>query len=86
MQPESPNLTELLLAWGAGYANALDALTPLVYNHLHRLARHYMAGERPGQTLQATALVNEAYLRLGDSSPVRWQNRTHFFAPTLWDT
>ena len=58
MDPESPNLTELLLAWGAGDANALDALTPLVYDHLHRLARHYMAGERPGRTLQATALVN----------------------------
>jgi RNA polymerase sigma factor (TIGR02999 family) len=80
MDPESPNLTELLLAWGAGDANALDALTPLVYDHLHRLARHYMAGERPGRTLQATALVNEAYLRLVDSGRVRWQNRAHFFA------
>jgi RNA polymerase sigma factor (TIGR02999 family) len=80
MDPGNANLTELLLAWGAGDTNALDALTPLVYDHLHRLARHYMAGERPGQTLQATALVNEAYLRLVDSSRVRWQNRAHFFA------
>lgn len=80
MDPGNPNLTELLLAWGAGDMNALDALTPLVYDHLHRLARHYMAGERPGHTLQATALVNEAYLRLVDSSRVRWQNRAHFFA------
>ena len=79
MDPESPNLTELLLAWGAGDANALYALTPLVYDHLHRLARHYMAGERPDHTLQATVLVNEAYLRLVDSSRVRWQNRAHFF-------
>jgi RNA polymerase sigma factor (TIGR02999 family) len=76
----SANITKLLLAWGQGDAEALAALTPLVYDHLHRLARHYMAGERPGHTLQATALVNEAYLRLIDSSKVRWQNRTHFFA------
>ena len=79
MDPPNSNLTELLLAWGAGDAHALDALTPLVYDHLHRVARRYMAGERPGQTLQATALVNEAYLRLVDSSRVRWQNRAHFF-------
>ena len=74
------NITQLLLAWGGGDAKALDALTPLVYDHLRRMARHYMAGENPGHTLQATALVNEAYLRLVDSSRVRWQNRTHFFA------
>ncbi len=80
MGSEASGITDLLLAWGAGDSNALDALTPLVYNHLHRLARHYMAGERPGQTLQATALVNEAYLRLVDSDRVRWQNRAHFFA------
>jgi RNA polymerase sigma factor (TIGR02999 family) len=77
---EASGITDLLLAWGAGNSNALDALTPLVYDHLHRLARHYMAGERPGQTLQATALVNEAYLRLVDSGRVHWQNRAHFFA------
>jgi RNA polymerase sigma factor (TIGR02999 family) len=80
METGSANITELLLAWGGGDGKALGALTPLVYDHLHRLARHYMVGERPGHTLQATALVNEAYLRLVDSSKVRWQNRTHFFA------
>ena len=57
-----------------------EKLTPLVYDELHRLARRYMAQERPGHTLQATALVNEAYLRLVDSRNVRWQNRAHFFA------
>jgi RNA polymerase sigma-70 factor, ECF subfamily len=80
METGGANITKLLLAWGQGDADALAALTPLVYEHLHRLARHYMVGERPGHTLQATALVNEAYLRLVDSSKVRWQNRTHFFA------
>jgi RNA polymerase sigma factor (TIGR02999 family) len=70
----------LQLAWGAGDANALNILTPLVYDHLHRLARHYMAGEAPGRTLEATALVNEAYLRLVDLKQMRWQNRAHFFA------
>ncbi len=80
MGSEASGITDLLLAWGAGDSNALDALTPMVYDHLHRLARHYMAGERPGQTLQATALVNEAYLRLVDSGRVRWHNRAHFFA------
>jgi RNA polymerase sigma-70 factor, ECF subfamily len=73
-------ITELLLAWSNGEPNALEKLAPLVYQELHRLARHYMAGERHGHTLQATALVNEAYLRLIDSSHVRWQNRAHFFA------
>lgn len=80
METGGANITELLLAWGGGDEAALAALTPLVYDHLHRLARHYMAGERPGHTLQATALVNEAYLRLVDSSRVRWHSRTHFFA------
>jgi RNA polymerase sigma-70 factor (ECF subfamily) len=55
------------------------ALTPLVYDHLHKLAQHYMAGERPGHPLQATALVNEAYIRLIDSGRVAWQDRNHFF-------
>jgi ECF sigma factor len=71
MESTSRNLTELLLAWGQGDANALDELTPLVYGHLHRLARHYIAGERPGHTLQATALVNEAYLRVVGLQPSR---------------
>ena len=73
-------ITELLLAWNAGDKDALQRLIPLVHVELRRLAHHYMTGERPGHPLQTTALVNEAYLRLVDSSRVRWQNRTHFFA------
>jgi RNA polymerase sigma factor (TIGR02999 family) len=80
LESSAPNITELLVAWNGGDAKALDALTPLVYDHLHKLARHYMAGERPGHTLQATALINEAYVRLIDSRRVAWQDRTHFFA------
>ncbi len=80
MNSSDSDITGLLLAWGEGSAQAIEALTPLVYQHLHRLARHYMAGERPGHTLQATALVNEAYLRLVDSRRVHWQNRAHFYA------
>ena len=76
----SQQVTQLLLAWSSGDVTALEKLTPLVYNELHRLARRYMAQERPGHTLQATALVNEAYLRLVDSRNVQWQNRAHFFA------
>ncbi|MBE3099113.1 MAG: sigma-70 family RNA polymerase sigma factor [Planctomycetes bacterium] len=78
--PPARDVTELLLAWGAGDHAALDALVPLVYAELHRLARIYMRGERQGRTLQTTALVNEAYLRLIDASRVRWQNRAHFLA------
>jgi RNA polymerase sigma factor (TIGR02999 family) len=74
------NITELLVAWGRGDTDALEALTPLVHQELHRLAARYIAGERPGHMLQATALVNEAYLRLVDWKGVRWQNRAHFFA------
>jgi RNA polymerase sigma-70 factor (ECF subfamily) len=73
------NITELLTAWSGGDAKALEALTPLVYNHLHKLAQHYMAGERPGHTLQVTALANEAFIRLIDSGRVSWQDRNHFF-------
>ncbi len=73
------NVTQLLVAWSGGDQAALDALTPLVHQELHRLAATYMAGERPGHVLQATALVNEAYLRLVDWKDVRWQNRAHFF-------
>jgi RNA polymerase sigma-70 factor, ECF subfamily len=76
----SHEITQLLVAWGAGEQDALQKLTPLVYAELHRLAQHYMAGERTGHTLQSTALVNEAYMHLIDSSHVRWQNRAHFFA------
>ena len=75
-----PQITELLLAWNGGDEDALQRLIPLVHVELRRLAHHYMTGESPGHPLQTTALVNEAYLRLVDSSRVRWQNRTHFFA------
>jgi RNA polymerase sigma-70 factor, ECF subfamily len=77
-QPVSP--TALLLAWGRGETDAFDRLVPLVHEELHRLARRYMSREHPGHTLQATALVNEAYLRLIEVKQVRWQNRAHFFA------
>jgi RNA polymerase sigma factor (TIGR02999 family) len=77
---ESPqDVTQLLQAWSAGEPGALDKLAPVVYRELHRLAQRYMAQERPGQTLRATALVNEAYLRLVDVKQVSWQNRAHFF-------
>jgi len=76
----SPDITRLLQAWGSGDAQALDRLTPLVYGELRRIARCHMAGERGGRTLQTTALVNEAYLRLVDSAQVQWQDRAHFFA------
>jgi RNA polymerase sigma factor (TIGR02999 family) len=72
-------LTQLLRAWSEGDEQALERLVPLVYAELHRLARHYMAGERPGHTLQTSALVNEAYLRLVDVKNVNWQNRAQFF-------
>ena len=73
------NITQLLASWSDGDQAALEALTPMVHQELHRLASVYMAGERPGHLLQATALVNEAYLRLVDWRDVRWQNRAHFF-------
>ena len=73
-------ITRLLVAWSDGDETALEALTPLVYEELHRLAHHYMSHERPGHTLQTSALVNEAYVRLVDWKNVRWQNRAHFFA------
>ena len=76
----SHDVTELLLAWSNGDEKALKKLTSIVYNELHRLARRYMAVERPDHTLQATALVNEAYMRLVNWKPMRWQNRAHFFA------
>jgi len=80
MSGPSTHITELLLAWNKGDDQALDRLMPLVQDELHRLAHRYIAGERPGHPLQTTALVNEAYLRLIDSSRVRWQDRAHFFA------
>jgi RNA polymerase sigma-70 factor, ECF subfamily len=73
-------VTQLLKAWTAGDQSALEKLTPLVYEHLHRVAQRYMAGQRPGHPLQTTALVNEVYLRLVDCDRVNWQDRAHFFA------
>ena len=78
--PSSKQITQLLVAWGDGDQSALEELTPLVYEELRRLAHHYMGRERPGHTLQTTALVNEAYIRLIDWKNVHWQNRAHFFA------
>lgn len=80
MPDRSDSPTDLLLAWGRGDAGAFDRLVPLVHDELRRLARRYMRRERPDHTLQATALVNEAYLRLIAASRVRFQNRAHFFA------
>jgi len=72
-------ITKLLLAWNGGDQAALHRLIPLVHDELRRLAHRYMRGERSGHPLQTTALVNEAYVRLVDSSRVRWQSRAHFF-------
>jgi RNA polymerase sigma factor (TIGR02999 family) len=73
-------LTQLLQQWSCGDDAAITELTPLVYEELRRLAHHYMEGERPNHTLQTTALVNEAYLRLADQTNPNWQSRAHFFA------
>jgi RNA polymerase sigma factor (TIGR02999 family) len=78
--PSPHQVTQLLLAWSDGDAAAQEQLIPLVYGELRRLAKQYMARERPDHTLQASALVNEAYLRLVDSKKVQWENRAHFFA------
>jgi RNA polymerase sigma factor (TIGR02999 family) len=72
--------TNLLLAWGRGERTAFDRLMPLVTQELHQLARRYLRDERPGHTLQPTALVNEAYLRLIELDRIQWQDRAHFFA------
>ena len=80
MQLPAEHLTQLLQAWGEGRADALEAIIPVVYDDLHRLAKRYMSDERQGHTLQVTALVNEAYLRLLDSSQPSWQSRSQFFA------
>jgi RNA polymerase sigma factor (TIGR02999 family) len=79
MTPSAKHVTQLLLDWSNGNKAALDNLMPLVYDELRGLANHYLRRERPDHTLQATALVHEAYLRLVDQSNVRWQNRAHFF-------
>jgi len=80
MEPPAIQITELLRSWSQGDEGAIERLMPMVYDELHRMARRYMSSEKPGHTLQATALVNEAYLRLVDASQANWQNRTHFFA------
>lgn len=76
----SPEITQLLVAWGKGDETALDQLIPAVYGELRRIAGNFMRRQNPGHTLQASALVNEAFLRLIDSNKVNWQSRTHFFA------
>jgi RNA polymerase sigma factor (TIGR02999 family) len=78
--PSKVEVTQLLKAWGTGDDKALDRLTPVVQQELHRLAHRCMSRERPGHTLQTTALVNEVYLRLVDVNAVEWQDRAHFFA------
>ena len=81
LPPSKPHeITELLEQWSGGNQAALDQLYPLVYEELRRLARSYMRREPKGHTLQTTALINEAYVRLVDQHSVRWQNRSHFFA------
>ena len=78
--PSKAGITQLLRAWSEGDDVALEKLTPVVENELHRIAHRCMAREKPGHTLQSAALVNEAYLRLVDIQAVSWQDRTHFFA------
>jgi RNA polymerase sigma factor (TIGR02999 family) len=80
MTKSSTQITQLLLAWGQGDEAALERLMPLVYDELRKVAARHLRRQRPDHTLQTTALVNEAYLRLIDSSQVQWQNRAHFFA------
>jgi len=80
MSNTSAEITRWLKAWGQGEVSAVDRLTPLVYDELRRLARIHMRKERPGHTLQTTALVNEAFLRLVDAREVDWHDRAHFFA------
>src|SRR5215203_6202938 len=72
-------VTELLQKWSGGDAQALEKLTPIIYSELHRIAKRYMSRERGGHTLQTSALVNEAYLRLIDWKTAKWENRAHFF-------
>ena len=78
--PPRAQISQLLQAWTRHDPAARDALVPIVYDELHRLAHHYMRGERAGHTLQTTALVNEAYLRLADVEQLHWTDRAHFFA------
>jgi RNA polymerase sigma-70 factor (ECF subfamily) len=78
--PSTHEVTQLLKAWTTGDEQALQKLTPLVYEQLRRIAQHHMAGQRPGHILQTTALVNEVYLQLLDCGQMNWQDRAHFFA------
>ena len=80
MTASPKEVTQLLASWSNGDKAALDQLMPLVYSELRTLARRYMGRENPGHTLQTSALINEAYLKLVDQTNVRWQNRAHFFA------
>jgi len=77
---EAPEITGLLLAWRGGSQDALAKLWELVYSEVHRMARRYLRNERPSHTLQATALINEAYLKLAHGNAIEWQDRAHFFA------
>jgi RNA polymerase sigma factor (TIGR02999 family) len=79
-EPPQLPITQMLLDWSEGDQSALERMMPIVYSELHRLAHHYMSRERDGHTLQTSALVNEAYLRLVDQRNVKWNNRAHFFA------
>jgi RNA polymerase sigma factor (TIGR02999 family) len=79
-EPRPGEVSAILRAWSDGDQGALDRLTPIVYEELRRLARRYMRRERPGHSLQISALVNEAYMRLVDYKRMQWQNRAHFFA------
>ena len=78
--PAGSEISGLLRAWSEGDQSALERLTPIVFDQLHRLARRHMKGERTGHSLQTTALVNEAYIRLVDYKRMQWQDRAHFFA------
>jgi RNA polymerase sigma factor (TIGR02999 family) len=80
MTPAHHDVSRLLLAWSSGQKAAFDKLLPLIYDDLRRMARRHMGRQRVGHTLQTTALIHEAYLRLVDRSDVRWQGRAHFFA------
>ncbi|MDQ3798094.1 MAG: ECF-type sigma factor, partial [Acidobacteriota bacterium] len=77
--PNTQEVTQLLRKWSAGDADALEELTPVIYTELHRIAKRYMSRERENHTLQTTALVHEAYMRLIDWKTAKWENRAHFF-------
>ncbi len=79
-EQKASQITEMLREWSDGKPEALDNLLPLIYDELHRQAARYLRKERPGHTLQTTALINEAYLKLIDRRDVQWESRTHFFA------